>query len=72
MRHPGMRRAWELGQKRIEMLNIARGDFSLDEGLYARTFETNGIPAWHETVARYLGKPDEEIATLNYTRPVKK
>ncbi len=64
-----LRRAWELGQKRIEMLNAARSDFTLDEGLYARTFETNGIPAWHETVAKYLGKPESEMIELQYTKP---
>jgi hypothetical protein len=65
-----LKRAWELGQKRIAMLNASRGDFSLNEGLYAQTLEAN-IRLWHQTVAKYLGKPDSEIIPLDYTKPKK-
>jgi hypothetical protein len=72
-------RAWELGQKRIELLNRNRLNFALDEGLYASTLEQRHSPAmeqgirrWQWTVGKYLGKPESEIAILNYTLPVKK
>jgi hypothetical protein len=66
-----LQRAWELGQKRIEMLNAARPTFTLNEGLYAQTLES-GIRQWHQTIGKYLGKPDSEIIELDYTRPAKK
>ncbi len=66
-----LKRAWELGQKRIQMLNAARADFSLNEGLYAQTLEAN-IRQWHQTVGHYLGKPESAIIPLDYTKPAKK
>lgn len=63
-----LKRAWMLGQKRIEMLNGSRTDFSLNEGLYAQTLESN-IRQWHQTVGKYLGKPESEIIPLDYTKP---
>jgi hypothetical protein len=72
-------RAWDLGQKRIELLNRNRSNFALDEGLYATTLEGRhhttmepGIRRWQQTVGKYLGKPESEIAVLDYTRPEKK
>jgi len=63
-----LKRAWVLGQKRIELLNAARQDFTINEGLYAQTLEA-GIRQWHQTVAKYLGKPESEIIELEYTKP---
>lgn len=63
-----LKRAWVLGQKRILLLNAARQDFTINEGLYAQTLEA-GIRQWHQTVAKYLGKPESEIIVLDYTKP---
>lgn len=63
-----LKRAWELGQRRIEMLNAARHDHTINEGLYAQTLES-GIRQWHQTVAKYLGIPESEIIELEYTKP---
>jgi hypothetical protein len=66
-----LKRAWVLGQKRIQMLNAARSDFSLNEGLYAQTLEAN-IRQWQQTIAHYLGKPESDIIPLDYSHPAKK
>jgi hypothetical protein len=65
-----LKRAWVLGQKRIEMLNASRHDFSLNEGLYAQTLVAN-IRQWHQTVGKYLGKRDADYVPLDYTKPKK-
>jgi hypothetical protein len=63
--------AWDLGQKRVEILNRNRQNFALDEGLLASAIE-NDIRKWHQTVGEYLGKPKSDIAVLIYTpRPPK-
>jgi len=66
-----LKEAWELGQERLRMLNASRHDFSLNEGLYAQTLEAN-IRQWHQTVGKYLGKPESEIIELEYTHPARK
>jgi hypothetical protein len=62
-----MRRAWNLGQKRIEMLNANRGNFALDEGSYARHFEQQ-VQNQHEKIGKVLGKADTEVISLIYTK----
>jgi hypothetical protein len=61
-----LRRAWELGQKRIQMLNANRGSQALDEGMYSRHFELEG-DSHHEFVGRLLGKSMSDIVVLEYT-----
>ncbi len=62
-----LKRAWDLGQKRIEILNANRDNFALDEGLYALTLEYH-IRPWHQTVGKFLGKPESDILPLQYER----
>ena len=64
-------RAWDLGQKRIEMLNTQKSTFALDEGLLAITIEY-GMRQWHATIGDFLGKSPQESAVLQYTPPAKK
>lgn len=63
-----LKRAWDLGQKRIEMLNDSRNDSSLNEGLYAQTLVAN-LRQWHQTVGKLLGKRDQDYIQLDYTKP---
>jgi hypothetical protein len=63
-----LKEAWKLGQERIQILNTSRGDFSLNEGLYAQTLELK-IRQWHQTVGKYLGIPESEMVELEYTHP---
>jgi hypothetical protein len=63
-------RAWELGQKRIQLYNANRANCAVDEGLYAITLE-HGMREWHPTLHRFLGKPEGAIAVLDYTRTKK-
>lgn len=67
-----LRQAWELGQKRIQMLNANRGTFALEEGTYASRNVVKGNYGWHSTVAKYLGKEDSDIEPLQFTpKPAK-
>jgi len=58
-----LKRAWELGQERIRILNRANGTFALDEGLLAFANDRK-IRQWHQTVSSLLGIPLESIEPL--------
>lgn len=60
-----LERAWELGQRRIELLNANVENAALDEGLYAHTIRAK-LRQWHQTVAAQLGKPADAIVPLDY------
>lgn len=66
-----LERAWELGQKRIALLNANRQNQALDEGLYAITLE-NKMREWQQTIGNFLGKSPDEIIPLEYTKPATK
>jgi hypothetical protein len=61
-----LKRAWELGQERIRLLNRARKSFALDEGLLAMTYDRK-IRRWHQTVGSLLGIPVASIEPLQAT-----
>ncbi|HWL51784.1 MAG TPA: DUF4838 domain-containing protein [Chthoniobacteraceae bacterium] len=64
-RKQALERAWELGQRRIELLNRARNGFVLDEGLYAHYIDSNSRH-YHRGVAELLGKQPSEMTKLDY------